>query len=104
MLAYVTIDHQIILAWAKRRDALPSTCEGDERPWPLFLSFGRPGAGLREISWDRFFFEFERANLAFSFLDDGPTGKLDNSYSLLNRTAVPELVVSRQATIVLQVP
>jgi hypothetical protein len=61
VVLYVTIDHQVIRSWAQRLDARPSTFEGDEHPWPLLFSFGSAGTGVQEISWDRFFFEFERA-------------------------------------------
>ena len=57
ILLHVTIDHDVIISWAQRRGALPSTFEGDERPWPLFFDFNPAASGLREISWDRFFVE-----------------------------------------------
>jgi hypothetical protein len=78
MLLHVTIDHQAIFAWAQRKGACPSTFEGDDHPWPLFFCFGSPGMGLEEISWDRFFLEFERADLAFIYRDGGPNGELDD--------------------------
>lgn len=102
MLLQITIDHEIIVSWAQRRGALPSTFEGDERPWPLKFSFGSITAGLVEIPWDKFFKEFERADLAFVYRASGPNGELDNFYELVNRAAVPELTISRKSTIVEQ--
>jgi hypothetical protein len=102
-LLYVTIDHQVIFSWAQRRGARPSTCEGDERSWPLLFSFGTANAGLEEISWDRFFAEFERANLAFIYRDFGPNGELDDLHEFVKRAAVPELTVSGKSTIIEQV-
>jgi hypothetical protein len=75
LVLYVTINHQVIRAWAQRRSARPSTLEGDEHPWPLLFSFGLVGNGVQEISWDRFFSEFERADLAFLYRDIGPKGR-----------------------------
>ena len=49
VLLRITIDHEMIIAWAQRRGALPSTFEGDERPWPLKFSVGSIAAGLVEI-------------------------------------------------------
>jgi hypothetical protein len=90
----VTIDYNVIMAWAQRRNGRPSTTIGDERPWPLFLQFGAPGAGVEEISWDRFFAEFEQADLAFVFRDAAGNGKLDDYHVFISRSAVPELTIS----------
>jgi hypothetical protein len=53
-----------------------------------------------EIRWDKFFEEFERANLAFVYRDAGPNGELDDLHEFVNRAAVPELTVSGKSTIV----
>lgn len=98
----VTIDHQVIFSWAHSRGACPSTLEGDERPWPLFFNFGPPGAGLQEISWDKFFAEFERASLAFIYRDEGPNAELDDLHQFVRRAAVVELAVSGRSTITVQ--
>ena len=98
----ITIDHELIIAWAQRRRALPSTYEGDERPWPLKFNVGSIAAGLVEIHWDRFFEEFERANLAFVYRDAGPNGEPDDFHEFVNRAAVPELTESGKLTIVEQ--
>jgi hypothetical protein len=101
---YLTIDHQLILSWAQRRGALPSTIEGNEHPGPLFFNFGLATSGRQEISWDRFFTEFERADLAFIYRDDmGPNGELDDFHAFVARAAVPELVTSGKSTIIEQV-
>ena len=102
VLLQITIDHELIVAWARRRRAVPSTYEGDERPWPLKFSVGSIAAGLVEISWDTFFEEFERANLAFVYRDAGPDGELDDFHEFVNRAGVPELTESGKLTIVEQ--
>ena len=98
-LLYVTIDHHVIFSWAQRRGAHPSTFEGDERPWPLFFNFGSAGSMLEDISWDRFFAEFERAALAFVYRDTGPNGELDDLHEFIARAAVAELTISGRSTI-----
>jgi len=50
-------------------------------------------------AWERFFDEFERANLAFIYRDTGPNGALDDLHEFISRSAVPELTVSAQSTI-----
>jgi hypothetical protein len=90
------------MAWARCRGARPATFEGDERPWPLKFIFGSTAAGLVEISWDKFFDEFERADLAFVYRDTGPDGELDDFYQFVNRAAVPELIASGKLTIIEQ--
>jgi len=95
MLLNVTIDHQVIFSWAQRRGAHPSTFDGDERRWPLVFSFGSADTGLEEISWERFFAEFERAGLAFIYRDASPNGEVDDFHEFVKRAAVPELIVRR---------
>src|SRR6476619_1962060 len=102
-LLHITIDHQVVFAWAQRRGARPSTIEGDERPWPLFFNFNIADGELKEISWDRFFEEFERANLAFVYRDATPNVELDDWHEFVKRAAVPELIISGRRTITEQV-
>jgi hypothetical protein len=99
MLLKITIDHDAITGWARRRGAVPATFQGKERPWPLKFSFG-PTSGLVEISWDEFFAEFERSDLSFVYRDTGPDGELDNFHEFVNRSAVPELTSSNKSTII----
>ena len=96
---HITIDHQVIFAWAQQRGACPSILEGDERPWPLFFNFSSADADLKEISWDKFFEGFERAALAFVYQDATPNGELDDWHEFVKRAAVPELVISGKRTI-----
>jgi len=88
----VTIDHAVIRAWAECRAARPSMMMGDDRPWPLLFDFGPPDAGVKEIEWDRFFGEFERANLAFVYRDVTVDGELDDFHEFINRSTVPGLL------------
>lgn len=99
LLLYVTIDRDVIVEWAERRGAHPATFEGDERPWPLCFCFGPASAGLEKMSWEKFFIEFECADLAFVFRDVGPNGELDDLHAFVKRAAVPDLITSHRATI-----
>jgi hypothetical protein len=54
---------------------------------------------LQEVSWDRFFVEFERANLAFVYQDVAPDGGLDISHEFVKRPAVLGLLISGKATV-----
>jgi hypothetical protein len=99
VLLLVTIDHQVIMSWAQRRRARPATFAGDEHPWPLGFDLGAAGAGLDEISWDKFFAEFDRADLAFVYRDAGPNGQLDDLHEFVSRATVPELAISGKSTI-----
>jgi hypothetical protein len=101
LVLYVTVNHQVIRSWAQHRGARPSTLEGDEHPWPLLFSFGSAGTGVQEISWDRFFAEFERADLAFIYRDIRPNGEVDDFHEFIKRAAVvAKLVASGKSTIV----
>jgi hypothetical protein len=100
VLLHLTIDHETIVAWASRRNARPATLEGDEQhSWPLFFDFGTLAPGLVDIGWDRFFAEFERADLAFVYRDTSPSGELDDFHAFVKRAAAPELTLSGKSTI-----
>ena len=97
-----TIDHNVIFSWAHRRGARPSTFEGDEHPWPILFSLGPAATGIEEISWERFFTEFEQAALAFVYRDAGAHGELDDLHQFLARATVVEPWLPRYTTIVEQ--
>ena len=94
----VTIDRDVIIAWAHRRNGRPATMMGDERPWPLLFEFGPPEIGVKEVGWDLFFAEFERANLAFVFRVGAENGAADDFHEFINRATVPELAISATVT------
>jgi hypothetical protein len=97
---HVTIDHAVIRVWADRRGGRPATFMGDARPWPLRFDFGSPDAGVKEIEWQRFFAEFERAKLAFVYRDRAPNGEPDDYHEFVHRSTVPDLTVSRKSTMI----
>ena len=76
-----TSDHDEILAWAKRHDAVPAEIVPrifDSEPSILHFLFGRAKAGLpeiRPIGWDEFFAKFALLELKMVF-DDSPTFQL----------------------------
>lgn len=100
VLLYVTIDHETIVAWAEHRGARPRTFEGDDHPWPLLFQWGPASPGVIAPSWDRFFDEFERANLAFVYRDAAPDGEPDIDHGFIKRIAVPDLIFSGKSTII----
>jgi hypothetical protein len=100
MQVYVTIDHDVIPSWAASRHARPSMSEGMSQPSPLFFDLGPPDAGLVEVSWNDFFEEFERDNLAFFYRDTDPAGQRDDLRGFVSRAAVPELTMFSKPTIV----
>jgi hypothetical protein len=68
-------------------------------PLAAILRFRSPSSGLEEISWDRFFAEFERADLAFVYRDTGPNVEQDDLREFVRRAAVIQLVMSGLSTI-----
>ena len=97
---HVTIDHAIIRSWAERRRGRPATLEGDYRAWPLRFEFDSPDPATEEIDWRRFFNEFERAKLAFTYGEILPDGALDYTYEFVHRSTVPELSAFRRSTVI----
>ncbi|MCA6112582.1 hypothetical protein [Bradyrhizobium cenepequi] len=67
----------------------------------MLFDVGPPDAGVVEISWEKYFYEFERAGLAFVYRDTGPAGELDDFHRLVYRCTVPQLVVSGRSTIMI---
>lgn len=100
ILLYVTIDHARIVEWARQRGARPATFDGDDHPWPLLFQFGPPAPGVIGTGWDRFFDEFERADLAFVYRDAAPDGQLIIDYEFIKRIAVPDLIFSGRSTVI----
>jgi hypothetical protein len=96
---HVTIDHDVIRTWAQRRNGRPSTFLGDERPWPIRFEFGAPSPDAKEIGWEEFFVEFERANLAFVYRDVAEGGEPDDFHEFVNRAVLPELTLSSKSTV-----
>jgi hypothetical protein len=104
MRLYVTIDHPTIVDWAQRRGASPATFDGDEHPWPLLFEFGSGlPTNVITIDWERFFAQFERDDLAFAFAGVAPDGERGDYHQFVKRAALPELVFSGRATIMVQI-
>lgn len=99
VLFLITIDHDLVRSWAEARDARPSRFEGMSKPSPLRFDLGPPDAGLIEMSWEEFFEEFERDNLAFYYRDMAPTGEHDDLHGFVSRAAVPDLAMVSSSTI-----
>ncbi len=76
-----TCDHDQILAWAAKHDAVPAEViprKCDSEPAILHFLFGSAKGGLPEIepiSWESFFARFDLMRLAMVF-DDTPTFKI----------------------------
>lgn len=96
----ITIDHEVIKAWAARIGARPARPTGDERPWPLLFNTGVSDPGSTEIGWDEFFREFERAALAFVCRDPRPDGSRDDLHEFIKRASVPGLLLERTSTLI----
>ena len=97
---WLTIDHDLIKSWARRRAARPARPLDEDRPAPLLFELGSPGTGIVEIGWEEFFAEFERANLVFSYREAAPDGTPDDTHEFVKRAAVPALVASGRTTII----
>jgi hypothetical protein len=96
----ITVDHDVIKAWAERMGARPARPTGDERPWPLMFDVGEPDPDTVEIGWDEFFREFERADLAFVCRNPGAQGERDDMHEFVKRASVPELTLGRSSTVI----
>ena len=82
----VTRNHQVIMDWTKKRQAVPATVPGSEydgRPGVLRFNFpGYGGENLKEISWEKWFETFDERNLVFVFQQHLKNGRTSNFFKL----------------------
>jgi hypothetical protein len=83
----VTRNHDVIMDWAKQRQAKPSTIAGTEhgdRPGVLRLDFpGYDDSGrLQEIPWDKWFETFEARDLVFVYQEHLKNGSQSNFFRM----------------------
>ena len=80
--------HEVIMHWAKERDATPATVAGTEhgdRPGVLRFNFpGYGGQSLQEISWDEWFKPFDERQLVFLFQEHMKNGSQSNFFQIDN--------------------
>ena len=95
-----TRDHDVIEQWARKRRAEPATGEATSTgPATMNVNdggagvrFNFPGAGLyRPITWEEWFANFDRHELAFVYDNDDPSGRLSNRYRIVKAADVAEL-------------
>ena len=95
-------DHEEIQRWAEERDAKPSAVRRthtDEETGIIRLDFpGYSGENsLEEISWDEWFEDFDRRNLALIVQDETAAGERSNFNKLVSRETVEEKKPSRSS-------
>jgi hypothetical protein len=94
----VLTDHEEILQWAEERDAKPARVRGTGGNGDvgiirlMFPDYSEShDESLEEISWDDWFKEFDRRNLALIVQEETATGKKSNFNKLVSRETVEEL-------------
>jgi len=95
-----TRDHDVIEQWARKRRAEPATGEATSTgPATMNVNdggagvrFNFPGAGVyRPITWEEWFANFDRHELAFVYDNDDQSGRLSNRYRIVKASEVTEL-------------
>ena len=95
-----TRDHDVIEQWARKRRAEPATGEATSTgPATMNVNdggagvrFNFPGAGVyRPITWEEWFANFDRHELAFVYDNDDQSGRLSNRYRIVRASEVTEL-------------
>lgn len=95
-----TRDHDVIEQWARKRRAEPATGEATSTgPATMNVNdggagvrFNFPGAGVyRPITWEEWFANFDRHELAFVYDNDDQSGRLSNRYRIVKASDVTEL-------------
>jgi hypothetical protein len=84
-----TRNHEVIMQWARERDAAPATIEGTgpgDRPGVLRFDFPGFGGGskLKHISWEEWFQPFDERNLTFLYQEHMRAGNQSNFFRMEN--------------------
>ncbi len=86
----VTTSHEVIMKWARERNAAPATVPGTEHDrHPGVLRFDFPGYGgreLQDVSWDEWFAAFDERGLNFIYQEQTTDGRQSNFFQLENPT------------------
>ncbi len=87
----ITTDHDVIRKWVEERDGKPahikSTGQKDDAG---LLRIDFPGGAeeeLETISWDEFFDQFEKNNLAFLYQEERKGGEISRFNKFVDRDA-----------------
>jgi hypothetical protein len=81
----VTHDHDVIVAWAEARDAMPATVPGTEHDGRLgVLRFDIPGyggsRGVEHVTWEQWFETFDERQLVMIFQEHMESGRQSNFF------------------------
>ena len=96
-----TRDHEVIMRWAKKRQAEPATGEATSsgpatvsvKDGGAGIRFNFPGTGMfRPIVWDEWFENFDRYQLVFVYDNDPPGGPSSNRYRLVKAADWKEVI------------
>ena len=96
-----TRDHEVIMRWAKKRQAEPATGEATSsgpatvsvKDGGAGIRFNFPGTGMfRPIVWDEWFENFDRHQLVFVYDNDPPGGPSSNRYRLVKAADWKEVI------------
>lgn len=89
-----TVDHAEIQRWVEKRGGVPARVKGtgdSEDAGVLRINFrkGDPDPSdedrLEEISWNEFFDEFEKSNLAFLYQEKKADGEASTFFKFIHR-------------------
>jgi len=84
----ITADHEEIVKWAEERGGKPARVEGTGSSGDvgiLRIDFGDKEPNLEPITWDQFFAEFEKKNLAFLYQEKTADGEESRFFKLIDR-------------------
>ena len=96
-----TRDHEVIRRWAAKRQAEPATGEAtssgpatvDVKDGGAGIRFNFPGQGMfRPITWEEWFGNFDRHELAFIYDNDAPDQSPSNRYRIVKAADWSEVI------------
>ncbi|AHM63441.1 hypothetical protein D770_25990 [Flammeovirgaceae bacterium 311] len=85
-----TTDKETIRSWAEARNGVPAFVKGTESNDSGVLRIHFPEASSNDsqfdkISWDKFFDQFEKNNLALLYQDKKESGEKSTFYKMVSR-------------------
>ncbi len=87
----VTIDHDTIRKWIEDREGTPARVKTDKTSDVGIIRIDFPyreSPNLEPITWDQFFTEFDKKNLAFLYQDFMKNGEMSRFFKFVSRDSV----------------
>ncbi len=81
----MTIDHELVRAWAENREGYPGRAKGVGEEGTLKIGFKEKESGLEKVTWEEFFEIFDENDLAFVYESGANDDKSNRFFKFVRR-------------------